>query len=124
MSPRSPLGAQQQKLFADLAKLGLCNDESLAAHLRALGISCDRSTLWRYRSGERTAPLALLALLLSHCDEQQRIAVLEIWARPLGLVVLPQELSVGERWAVRMKAAELRRLGDELENLSADRRAA
>lgn len=117
MSPRSHLARIQRQRLTEIAELQILTDESLAAHLRALEIPCDRSTLVRYRSGERTAPLALLDLILGHCDEGERIAVLEIWARPFGLLVVPQELSAGERWQIRQRAAELRRQAAELETL-------
>ena len=56
-------------------------------------------------------------MVLAHCTLDERIAVLDLWARPLGLAVVPQDLTATERWQVRQAIARLRFLGDELENL-------
>lgn len=88
MDPRSPLGRYQRQRLHELQQLGICTDLSLSVALAELGQPCSRSALSRMRSGERAAPLALLDLLLTHCTQDEQIAVLELWAKPLGLAVV------------------------------------
>lgn len=88
MNPRSPIGTYQRQRLTELQQLGFMTDESLAAHLHALGQPCARGLLTKYRQGERTAPLGLLDLVLSHCTGPEQARVLELWALPLGLQVM------------------------------------
>lgn len=150
MNPRSPLARSQTKRLAELSDLGICTDESLSTHLRSLGQPCSRSAISRYREGNRAAPLGLLDLLLSHASPDERVAILELWARPFGLAVVPEEgtssgpgllglalelvslvgrvvgivrgqaPSPEERWQVRMLAGELRRTATHLEVTASD----
>lgn len=89
MDPRSPLARSQTQRLTELQQLGICTDESLVAHLRVLQQPYSRSMLSRIRSGERVAPLGLLDLLLSHATPAERVEILELWARPWGLCVVP-----------------------------------
>lgn len=88
MNPRSPLARHQIRRLDQLRALGACTDESLAAYLREVGEPCDRTTLVRYRAGERTCPIGLLDLALGHVDDPA--AVLDLWARDHGLHVVPE----------------------------------
>lgn len=83
--PRSPLLRLQADLLRHVRRRGLTTDDALAAELTALGHPCDRTTLVRYRKGERTAPLGLLQVILDHVDEPRE--VLEHLAAPHGLRV-------------------------------------
>jgi len=83
----TPLRRHQIRRLEQLRSLGVMTDESLAAHLREVGEPCDRSTLVRYRAGERTAPLGILDLALSHADEPAE--VLALYARDYQLRVVP-----------------------------------
>ena len=96
MDPRSPLARHQAALLGAVRALGVATDESLAAYLDSLGEVVDRTTLVRWRAGERSAPLGLLPVLLGHVDDPA--AVLDILARPLGLRVVPDgDLTTDER---------------------------
>lgn len=83
----TPLRRHQIRRLDQLRALGVATDESLAAYLREVGEPCDRTTLVRYRAGERTAPLGLLDLVLGHVDHPAE--VLGLWAREYGLRVVP-----------------------------------
>lgn len=87
MNPRSPLSRHQRALMQGVRSLGCCTDESLVAHLDSVGERIDRTTLVRWRKGERTAPLGLLPVMLGHVDDPA--SVLDLLARPLGLRVVP-----------------------------------
>lgn len=64
--------------------------------MREVNEPCDRSTLVRYRAGERAAPLGLLDLVLGHVDDPA--AVLSCWARDYGLrVVADTDVDTDER---------------------------
>lgn len=148
MDPRSPLARAQTNRLTELRQLGVCTDESLVAHFRALEQPYSRSMLSRIRSGERVAPLGLLDLLLGHATPAERIAILDLWARPWGLCVVPlgdhpsgarsildlaldlvslvgallalvRRPSTEARWEIRQAAAEIRRTAGTLENASA-----
>ncbi len=97
MNPTSPLGTLQKKRLGELASLGLCNDDSLSAHLNALGQPSSSAMLAKYRQGRRAAPLGLLDMVLGHCTTGERIAVLELWARPHRLAVTTDEVLVAGR---------------------------
>lgn len=154
MDPRSPLARSQTRRLTELKELDICSDEALVAHFRALEQPYSRSMLSRIRSGERVAPLGLLDLILSHATLAERIAILDLWARPWGLCVVPlgdhpgprslTELALDlvslvgalvalvrrpaaeARWEIRRAAAEIRRTAGALENASTSdlRRAA
>jgi hypothetical protein len=118
MNPRSPLGRHQIERLGELRRLGLLTDESLSTRLRELGQPCSRGSVSRYYTGLRAAPLGLLDLLLGHCDESERVAVLSLWAEPFGLVVLPRELGPQERWQLHLLSAELQRHAGRLHELA------
>ena len=88
MDTTSPLAILQRQRLGQLTHLGVCTDESLAAHLHSLGQPCSRGLLSHYRQGKRAAPLGLLDLILSHCTGPEQARVLELWALPLGLQVM------------------------------------
>lgn len=93
MSPRTALARQQAALLAVVRDHHLCTDESLSARLSELGETVDRTTIVKWRSGERQAPLGLLPILLGHVDHPE--TVLDALARPLGLrVVSADDVSV------------------------------
>ena len=94
MNQRTALSRLQSSFLAHVRDLGLCTDESLVARLAELGETVDRTTLVRWRSGERQAPLGLLPVLLGHVDEPA--ALLDAIARPLGLRVVPEGVSSGD----------------------------
>jgi regulatory protein CII len=87
MNARSPLARHQIRRLEQLRAIGVCTDESLAAYLREVGEPCERTTLVRYRAGERSAPLGLLDLVLSHSGDAG--SVLDLWAREHGCRVVP-----------------------------------
>lgn len=118
MDKTSPLAALQRKRLTELQQLGICTDTSFVEHLRALGQPCSRASISKMRAGERICPLGLLELLLSHCDEAERIAVLSLWAAPFGLQVIPAELGPEERWRLRMVLGEIRGLKAKAEQLA------
>lgn len=91
--PAHPLQRRQRHLLEHVRARGLTTDDALAAELVALGHPCDRSTLARYRAGERTAPLGLLLVLLDHVDAPEEI--LAHLAAPYGLRVI-QDVQAGE----------------------------
>lgn len=96
MDRRSTLSRHQRQLLEAIRGLGLCTDDSLRGRLSELGEDLDRTTLVRWRAGERTAPLGLLPILLGHVDDPA--AVLDLLARPLGLRTVPDEdLDTDER---------------------------
>lgn len=99
MDRRSSLSRQQRQLLEGIRALGLCTDESVSCRLAELGETVDRTTLVRWRSGERTAPLGLLPILLGHVDDPA--AILDLLARPLGLrVVEDVDVATDERGLV------------------------
>lgn len=104
MKPTSPLAKVQVETLTQLRALGVCTDESLSTFLRALGQPCSVSVLRKYRQGRRSAPLALLVFILQHCTLGERIAVLNLFAWPLGLRVVP-----------RLEPVVPAAIGDELE---------
>lgn len=87
MDTRSALSRHQRILLEQIRGTGQCTDESVVAHLAALDEHVDRTTLVRWRAGERAAPLGLLPILLGHVDDPA--AVLDLLARPFGLRVVP-----------------------------------
>jgi hypothetical protein len=96
MDTRSALSRHQRTLLEQIRATGLCTDESLSAHLSAVGEPTDRTTLVRYRAGERAAPLGLLPILLGHVDDPG--AVLDLLARPCGLrVVADTDIETDQR---------------------------
>lgn len=122
MDPRSPLGRYQRQRLHELQELGIATDLSLSAHLQQLGQPCSRSLLSRMRSGERPAPLALLDLLLLHCTQAEQIAVLELWAKPLGLAVVRADPQVVVQ--LRLISQRLTEAHELVAELGAHRKAA
>ena len=78
--------AGQKRLLLAVQSTGACTDLSLAAALTEIGARCDRSTLSRWRAGDRTAPLGLLRPMLVHLGDPQAVAsVLRVLADGLGV---------------------------------------
>lgn len=118
MNRRSSLSRHQRQLLEGVRALGLCTDESVVARLAELGEQLDRSTLVRWRAGERTAPLGLLPILLGHVDDPS--AVLDLLARPLGLRVVPDvDADTDERTLVDRALEVAERSGDVVSTLRA-----
>lgn len=96
MNVRSPLARLQRTRLEQLRLLGLCTDDSLVAAAAQAGETIDRTTIVRYRAGERTCPIGLLDLVLHHVDDPG--AVLDLWARDHGLRVVPDgDIDTDER---------------------------
>lgn len=108
MDTRSALSRHQQILLTQIRGTGLCTDESLSAFLSSVGESVDRTTLVRWRAGERAAPLGLLPILLGHVDDPA--AVLDLLARPLGLRVVPDTDTDTDERGLGDRALELAEL--------------
>lgn len=88
----SPLSRHQAGFLEGFAALGLTKDSALAAELSELGEQTDRTTLVRWRAGDRRAPLGLLWVLLRHLrDAEERAQVLNLIAKPFGLRVVIDE---------------------------------
>jgi len=107
MNDRSPLARHQQAFLGALYDECIIDDTSLAARLCELGHPCDRSTLGRYRSGDRMAPLGLLWAILRHVGEQHSAKVLDLIARDFQLRVVPEADSDGSPVAVRDRLLDM-----------------
>lgn len=105
MNTRSPLARHQRDLLQAVADLGVCKDAALACRLSELDEKCDRTTVVKWRSGERSAPLGLLPVLLGFVDDPA--AVLEVLARPLGLRVVPEGDLVTDERGLSDRALEI-----------------
>lgn len=79
MPRRSPfclLRKRVSRFLGDVSMVTDLTDDSLVAELRRLtGHNLDRTTLVRYRAGDRGAPLELLWLLMSAADQGERVAI-------------------------------------------------
>jgi hypothetical protein len=96
MNARSPIASQASSFLGSIADLGLCKDGAFAARLAELGEPVDRSSIVRWRSGARTAPLGILPILLNFVDDPA--AVLDLLAAPVGLRCVPDaEMETDDR---------------------------
>lgn len=67
-------------------------DEDLVVHARRLGQPiADASVIRHFRKGDRTASIGWLHLILGAADEVRQPLILDQFARPYGLRVVPDE---------------------------------
>ena len=77
----------------------------MATALTTDGTPTTRTAVVRWRAGERTAPLGLLPVVLSHVDDPA--AVLDVLARPLGLRVVPDRTLASDERPLGDRALEI-----------------
>ena len=136
MRKTSPLLVRRgTDLLRRIQALGLFTDASLCAHLAELGCEVDRTTLVRYRKGERTAPIGLLEAMLDHAGPEGAREILSLLCRERGLSIaheapahdgivleLLQDREAGGRVSARVAAAlaDGKITHDELDGIEAE----
>lgn len=87
--PASPIQRLQRDALEPLRDRGLLKDEALVARLAALGCDVDRTTIVRWRAGQRTAPLGVLLVALGFLGDEERLEYLAAVLEGYGLRAVP-----------------------------------